>query len=150
MLHWQIFSLALKKYFQESIPSEITCQEERFLQCVLLQWSLTKAGAGGGSYLDVGLFWTVRVHLFKSEAQSFCPLKVSRVGNVGLTRSTAYRPWPGAFPLWRWDARHWGVLTTVPRESCPITAQNEPGERRDWAGQTKVMMERGRGLKDGK
>ena len=36
---------------------------------------------------------------------------------------------------------HWGVLTAVPRDTCPITAQNEPGERRDWAGCTEVMME---------
>lgn len=37
------------------------------------------------------------------------------------------------------------MLTTAPRDSCPITAQNEPGERRDWAGRTKVMMEGGEG-----
>lgn len=59
--------------------------------------------------------------------------------------SAAYRPRPGAFLLWRWDARRWGVLTNIPRDSCPITAQNEPGERRDWAGRSEVMMEVGEG-----
>ncbi|KAK1907024.1 putative aminoacrylate hydrolase RutD, partial [Dissostichus eleginoides] len=64
-------------------------------------------------------------------------VSVCRVGNVGPSVSTAYRPRPGVFPLWRWDARHWGVLTTVPRDSCPITAQNEPEERArlGWAHQ---------------
>lgn len=85
--------------------------------------------------------------LENTDVQSSFPLKVSREGNVGLRGRTAYRPWPGT----RWDVRHWGVLTTIPRDACPITAQNEPGERRDWAGHTKVMMEGGRGgLSDGK
>lgn len=80
-----------------------------------------------------------------SGTQSSCSLKVSRAGNVGLPVSTAYRPWPCAFRLWRTCAGHWGVLTNIPRDPCPITAQNEPEEHRDWAGHTKVMMEGGWG-----